>query len=95
MAQRLSETVEHHLNSIFKATDRQQARILLLQICTSGRESQAADRCEIAALKLSMGSIEKLGQAVNLYHTDFRDLLMAAGFGFDTGAHETWSPVRK
>lgn len=68
------------------------AKALLLEITASGGGNQASNRCEIAALKLSRGTLSGLERATKLYHLDFRDLLMSAGFGSDTRAHETWTP---
>jgi hypothetical protein len=41
-------------------------------------------------LKLSEGNLDKLNRAVALAKTDWRDLLMAAGFGEDIKAHLAW-----
>lgn len=50
------------------------------------------ERIRLAALKLSQGSINKLESAVELAKTDWRDLLMSAGFGHDIHAHKNWKP---
>lgn len=50
------------------------------------------ERCRIAVLKLSGGDLDAFERALSLFETDYRDLLMAAGFGHDTGAHLTWRP---
>ena len=42
--------------------------------------------------KRSGGNIVDLLNAVHLAQTDLRDLLMAAGFGFDAKAHLSWEP---
>jgi hypothetical protein len=41
----------------------------------------ALERFQFAALKLSDGNLDKLNRAVDLANRDWRDLLMAAGFG--------------
>jgi hypothetical protein len=51
------------------------------------------ERIRYAALRVSGGDLERLHQAVKLAQLDWRDLLMAAGFG-DVGAHLSWSPRR-
>ncbi len=94
MPSNLSDLINVHIDQMFDASDRPEVRKLLFQICETGGGGQASNRCEIAALKISHGSLEGLRRAVNLYHTDFRDLLMSAGFGFDAGAHERWKPDR-
>lgn len=48
------------------------------------------ERVRFAALKLSGGNIEKLYEAIALAQTDWRDLLMAAGFGESIHAHKKW-----
>ena len=50
------------------------------------------ERCRIAVLKLSGGDMDALERALVLFETDYRDLLMAAGFGHDTRAHLRWQP---
>ena len=42
--------------------------------------SQSIERIRFAALKLSGGDLEKLREAVQLAQTDWRDVLVAAGF---------------
>jgi hypothetical protein len=49
-----------------------------------------ADRIRAAALKRSGGSLDELDVAIRLASRDWRDLLMAAGFGEDVSAHEAW-----
>jgi len=51
------------------------------------------DRVRFAALKLSQGRLDKLREAIALAQVDWRDLLMAAGFGHDVDAHRRWLPV--
>ena len=50
------------------------------------------ERCRIAALKYSDGDLLELEKAVTLARRDFRNLLMAAGFGNDVRAHLEWRP---
>jgi hypothetical protein len=49
------------------------------------------ERIWLAALKLSGGDIGRLDNAVLLAQTDWRDLLVAAGFGSDSSAHFPWA----
>jgi hypothetical protein len=48
------------------------------------------ERIRCAALKLSEGSLDKLRTAVGVANTDWRDTLVAAGFGHSVTAHLTW-----
>jgi hypothetical protein len=50
------------------------------------------DRIRLAAIKLSNGVYVKLVEAVSLANTDWRDVLMAAGLGYDIDAHNKWVP---
>ncbi len=56
------------------------------------REMAGIDRLQLAAIRLSRGSLEGLSKATSLAQQDFRDLLMAAGFGEDVEAHKSWWP---
>ena len=47
------------------------------------------ERVRAAALRLSAGSLDKLAVATGLGQQDWRDLLMAAGFGHPD-AYEAW-----
>jgi hypothetical protein len=44
-----------------------------------------------AAIKLSEGNIDKLLHAIDEARMDWRDLFMAADFGYDVKAHEDWA----
>jgi hypothetical protein len=48
-----------------------------------------------AVPKLSRGNIEQLEREIEGAHCDWRDTLMAAGFGNDVTAHENWMPEAK
>ncbi len=49
------------------------------------------ERVRFAAIKLSKGSIQTLLKAIDEARVDWRDLLMAADFGYDVDAHEAWA----
>jgi hypothetical protein len=57
-----------------------------------GWSAEELDRLRFAVLKLSEGSIDKFEAALTLAKTDWRDLLMCAGFGEDVNAHRRWVP---
>ena len=48
------------------------------------------ERIRFAAIKLSQGNLLKLLKAIDEARMDWRDLIMAADFGFDVNAHEIW-----
>ena len=55
------------------------------------RTTEAAiERVQIAALKQSDGTMDGLIAAIELAQTDWRDLLVAAGFAEDVQAHKRW-----
>ena len=92
MQKELSGIVNRYVEQTFELSEREKAKTLLLEITSTGSGNQATNRCEIAALKVSGGTLMGLERAVRMYQLDFRDLLMSAGFGSDTKAHETWTP---
>lgn len=49
------------------------------------------ERIRFAVLKLSQGNINKLLKAIDEARMDWRDLFMAADFGYDVNAHEKWA----
>ena len=52
--------------------------------------SEELERFQFAVLKISSGQLSKFYQAIDLANTDWRDLLMVAGFGEDLNAHKSW-----
>ena len=49
------------------------------------------ERIRFAVLKLSQGNINRLLRAIDEARMDWRDLFMAADFGYDVNAHEEWA----
>src|SRR5574342_447599 len=49
------------------------------------------ERIRFAVLKLSQGDINKLLRPIDEARMDWRDLFMAADFGYDVNAHEQWA----
>ena len=96
--QPLSPQTRRHIEVLFAADDRCEAERLLIEECGTnlpflGNFDQfQLERFRFAALELSEGSLADLRQAVALAKTDWRDLLMSAGFGEDVHAHEHWQP---
>jgi len=50
------------------------------------------ERIRFAVLKLSRGRADRLRHAIREAHLDWRDVLMAAGFGLSVDAHRSWMP---
>lgn len=94
----LSDATEARLVRAFSSDAVQEARALLETDCAENLPlwndytPAGLDRLRIAAIKLSGGAIEGLVDALVLAETDWRDLLVSAGFGHDVKAHESWWP---
>jgi hypothetical protein len=95
----LTDPTLRRLRALFASAGADAER-LLVEECGSNLpffdQTQAGnpdlERIRTAALKLSQGTIDGLREAVGLAKRDWRDLLMAAGFGDDIHAHERWWP---
>jgi len=94
----LSERITDLIDKIFSTEDRDEVRHLLeiecaenLPFCEDSNKYEM-ERIRISVLKLCEGNMDKLVAAIELAQIDWRDLLMAAGFGYDTQAHNIWSP---
>ena len=99
MSPRLSPRTVEHSDGLFQLDSREEAAELLmhqsgnnLPFCERYDEFHL-ERIPFAALKLSRGKLEDLRKAVKLAQKDWRDLLVAAGFGHDVSAHKSWSPT--
>ena len=53
---------------------------------------ELAERIRIAVLKLSGGSLSALEHHIAIAAIDWRDTLVAAGFGHSVTAHKSWMP---
>ena len=53
-------------------------------------DASRLERFQFAAIKLSAGRMDMLLRALLLAQRDWRDLLMAAGFGEALDAHDKW-----
>jgi hypothetical protein len=97
--QPLSVATRERLDATFLAAERVAAERLLVEQCGNNLpfleklDAVELERFRFAALKISDGAIAGLEKAVNLANTDWRDLLMSAGFGEDVKAHQGWRPT--
>ena len=95
----LSPETQRRLEILFHVENRSEAMRLLVEECGNNvpfcEDSNERDmeRIRFAALKLSGGDLSRLREAVELAKIDWRDLLVAAGFGDDVRAHEHWIPI--
>jgi hypothetical protein len=94
----LSPKTLDHLRIIIQEEGQAEAIRLLVEECGNNlpfcenSTPQSLERIRFAALKLSKGNLLGLHKAVELAKLDWRDLLVAAGFGDDIKAHERWNP---
>lgn len=92
----LGNKVSRKLETLFPPEHRAAAAALLEAECGAGlplidvQGPAGIERIRSAALKLSEGSLEKLHTAVRLANVDWRDVLVAAGFGNSLRAHLAW-----
>jgi len=98
MATPLTDATTERIVQLFALADRDLVSALLLDECgehlplLSSSDSAAIERIRFAVLKLSGGDLDALERAVGLAKTDWRDVLVAAGFGSDVKAHFRWWP---
>jgi hypothetical protein len=98
MSAPLTNEVKFRIGMLFSPDERDAASSLLANECGTnlpfcGNSTPAnLDPVRLAALKLSEGDLEKLRKAIDLAKSDWRDVLVAAGFDHDIHAHEEWLP---
>ena len=92
----LSENTLRLVRHIFPSAQRACVIAALESKCGSGiplwvsPTPEGLERLRFAVLKLSSGSLPELERAVAIANTDWRDVLVAAGFGNDLLAHINW-----
>ena len=95
----LSPNTIARIDLLFKPKEREEAACLLNEQCGNNLpfleklNCYELERYQFAALRISKGSLLGLGKAVKAAQLDWRDLLLAAGFGYDIHAHESWMPL--
>lgn len=95
----LTEAVLARLEASFPADLRAEVKDLLvhecgrnLPYCGEPGKDLLIERIRIGVLRVSAGNMEDLLRAIELAQVDWRDLLVAAGFGESTEAHLEWWP---
>ncbi len=84
------------LQRIFAPEDQSQAISMLEGGCGDnlpdyGSGMYQLERVRFAALKLSLGNLHKLSEAIKLAQMDWRDLLVGADFAESVQEHEDWA----
>ena len=95
----LSDRTKRIIERMFPAADWRRAGGLLESGCAENlplvREHnptpQSLERLRFAVIKLSGGSINKLRETLVIAQHDWRDVLMAAGFGHSLEEHNRWA----
>ena len=88
--------VQSHIARLFPPEEQEEVTRLLQEDCgtalpgTDHASPESFERVQCAVLKLSEGRMDRLYDAVALAQTDWRDLLVVAGFAEDTQAHKHW-----
>jgi hypothetical protein len=94
----LSRGTKRRIRALFPESEWRTVEELLLRECGDNLPlvrptfQRLAERIRFAVLKLSAGNLDRLRSAVADAQVDWRDTLMAAGFGNDVRAHKRWKP---
>ena len=93
----LSRPTKRRIRALFAPGERPTVEELLIHRCgdtlpfLEASHRQLAERIRFAVLKLSGGDLERLRREIDEAHVDWRDTLMAAGFG-GVWTHRCWRP---
>ena len=96
----LTARTKDHVATLFAPADGEAAMNLLLSDCGSrlpfltNSSPESLERVRFAVLRISGGDLDRLRSAVALAKSDWRDVLVAAGFAEDVKAHSRWTPRR-
>jgi hypothetical protein len=97
----LTAATRRNVAALFPAEEVEAAEALLAEECADNlpllgvaATPEALERVRFAALRVSGGSLTRLREAVRIAKQDWRDVLVAAGFGSSVLAHESWQPRR-
>ena len=95
--QELRERTRLIVERMFPENQCEEVRQFLVQECGSnlpffdGADCLRLERVRFSVLKLSSGDIDKLLHAIDLAQRDWRDVFMAADFGYDVQEHRKWA----
>jgi len=91
----LSPIVTATIAALFAPEDCETVTEMLFEECNAEQlyttSADSVERIQLAVLKISSGEVDKFLAAVELAQLDWRDALMAAGFGNDVEAHLKWA----
>ena len=92
----LTSSTQWLVDHFFRPGEREEVARVLATQCANNLPScekstaESLERLHFAAIKYSGGDLKKLHHAVREAQMDWRDLLMATGFGLDMNAHRAW-----
>jgi len=89
----ISPATRDRIRALFSEADGREAERLLAEFVRDAIPG-GSERIEFAAVRWSAGDLRRLRDAIALGRTDWRALLVAAGFGDDLRAHVRWLPRR-
>lgn len=91
----LSAAVEAVLDRLFPEDSRAAIAALLLRDCGAtlplASDARLIERIRLAVLKLAEGDPAAVPRHLAIARQDWRDVLVAAGFGSDLQAHLAWA----
>lgn len=94
----LSQRTLQIIERLFSPEQKDEVKGILMRDCSDslipsqGEEwDKLRERVQFGVLKVSEGDLARLLSAIILAQTDWRDLLMAAGFGHSVVEHQNWA----
>lgn len=91
----LSQRIRTTIDKQFRADERATVADLLATQCSTNlplmTDDALIDRIQLAVLKLTAGEMAALAGHLRIAQIDWRDTLVAAGFGNDVNAHIAWA----
>ena len=92
LSPRTEQIIEHLIkpNARVKVRERLESECGTEALGCAGWTPEEMERIRFAVLKLGAKTDSAFDSAILLAKTDWRDLLMAAGFGEDLEAHNRW-----
>lgn len=94
----LSAETARRVDALFLGAERASVIELLSRECGANlpfcedATPESSERIRFAVLKLSGGAMDELRRAIETAKQDWRDVLVAAGFGESVQAHKKWEP---
>jgi hypothetical protein len=86
------------IHALFPESEWDSVERMLLTTCgdnlplVDSTRVELAERIRFAVLKLSEGRVSELEHHIAIAAIDWRDTLVAAGFGHSVTAHKSWMP---